>query len=283
MTKQDSSKDQQETNFSEDIFKTEERKLTPQQEKKQEELFKIHKKKPKLINSIIAALILATIFRSLLFEPFHIPSGSMKPGLIAGDYIFVSKYSFGYSRYSFPLGLKIFSGRIFAKKPQRGDVIVFKLPKNPKIHYIKRLIGLPGDTVRIKDSVIYINNKVAVLRTNQYIFKDSQEEYSIISKSYNENFLPEFSKNQEEYQVMEQRETLQDNTKEFVVPADNYFFMGDNRDNSEDSRFETVGFVPFENFVGKAEIIFFSHQYSLWNFLKWKEIATSQRFLKKII
>jgi signal peptidase I len=283
MTKQDSSQEQQETTIVEDIFKAEERKITPQQEKKQEELFKIHEKKPKLINSVIAALIIATIFRSLLFEPFHIPSGSMKPGLIAGDYIFVSKYSFGYSRYSFPFALKLFSGRIFAKKPQRGDIIVFKLPKNPDIHYIKRLIGLPGDKVRIKDSVIHINDKPAVLRTNQYSFKDYQDEYSIVSKSYNENFLPEFSNYQEEYQVIEQRETLQDNTKEFIVPADNYFFMGDNRDNSEDSRFEAVGFVPFENFVGKAEIIFFSHQYSLWNFLQWKGIIASQRFFKKII
>lgn len=228
--------------------------------------------------NIFIALILALIIRSFLFEPFHIPSGSMKPNLKEGDFIFVSKYDFGYSRYSFPFGLPLFKDRIFFnKKPVRGEVLVFRLPSNPKINYIKRLIGLPGDKIQMKEGKLYINGNV-------------------ISKNYIEDVL-EFD-NDPNTEVKEYREILDngkevivldktengngDNTAIFTVPENHYFFLGDNRDNSLDSRFRETGFIPQENLIGKAKIIFFSSSDNILKFWKWGNIIRFNRIFKTI-
>ena len=208
------------------------------------------------------AIICATIIRSFIYEPFHIPSSSMKSNLLIGDYIFVSKFSYGYSTYSLPLSLNLFSGRVFATKPQRGDVIVFKLPSNPKINYIKRLIGLPGDKIQVVDGQVLINEKLVA---KEYIddFVDSD---GTKIKRFAET-LPEGRR----IKVLDQfPDTSQDNTGVYVVPEGHYFMMGDNRDNSQDSRFlSSVGYVPEQNLVGRAIIVFFSSEEPFWQFWKW--------------
>lgn len=202
---------------------------------------------------IVQALLLALLIRSFLFQPFSIPSGSMMPTLLVGDYLFVSKYAYGYSRYSFPFSPDLFSGRIWSSDPKRGDIAVFRLPRNPKIDYIKRVIGLPGDRVQMISGVLHING-TAVQRERAGGFRpeDSYDTGSEIPV-YRET-LP----NGVSYETLDQvPNSIGDNTREFLVPDGHYFMMGDNRDNSADSRFD-VGFVPLENFVGRAEMIFFS-------------------------
>lgn len=201
------------------------------------------------------AILLAMIIRTFLFEPFNIPSGSMIPNLLVGDYLFVSKYSYGYSRYSFPFGLGGFDGRISEKKPERGDVVVFRLPTDTSVDYIKRIIGLPGDTIQMRSGRLYINDEIVPREA--------------IGMAEYDNGMGGRSR------VMEYAETLPgkvkhtiyeesddgplDDTEKYVVPENHYFMMGDNRDNSRDSRvLDTVGYVPFDNFVGRAEFIFFS-------------------------
>lgn len=201
------------------------------------------------------AILLALIIRTFLFEPFNIPSGSMKPTLLVGDYLFVSKYSYGYSKHSFPFSLGPFEGREFAREPQRGDMVVFKLPTNTHIDYIKRIVGMPGDTVQVIHGRLYINGNMV-------------EREPVGLKRVSEGGGPEVT-------MMEYIETLPggimhriyeesdeedlDNTSIYRVPEGYYFLMGDNRDNSQDSRVTSlVGPVPFENFVGRAEFLFFS-------------------------
>lgn len=220
-----------------------------------------------LAKSFVIALLIAGVFRTFLFEPFHIPSSSMKPTLLIGDYIFVSKYSYGYSRYSFPFGPPIFDGRIAEKTPERGDVIVFKLPTDPSINYIKRLIGLSGDKIQMRDGRLFINNKIVPQEdTTSFVDHDIDDAKNNYISQFRE-VLP----NGVKYAVLDQYfDSNADNTKEYIVPEGHYFFMGDNRDNSTDSRFlHKVGFVPAENLVGRAEVILFPSEYPLWEFWHW--------------
>jgi signal peptidase I len=202
----------------------------------------------------VQALIIAVVIRTFLFQPFSIPSGSMRPTLLEGDYLFVTKWAYGYSRYSMPFSPDLFSGRIFASKPHRGDVAVFKLPRDTSIDYIKRVIGLPGDHIQMRHGVLYINGEAV-----------KKEKIGVIDNpDITQEFRPvdlykETLPNGVSYDTLDLTpDGISDDTREFVVPEGHYFMMGDNRDNSVDSRFPSVGFVPYENFVGKANVIFFS-------------------------
>lgn len=232
------------------------------------------------IKTVAVAVALAVIFRSFLFEPFHIPSGSMKDSLLVGDFIFVSKYSYGYSRYSMPLGLPLFEGRIGGnREPERGDVIVFRLPRSPSIDYIKRLIGLPGDTVQMKGGVLFLNGKaVPKERVEDFVEHNPANEKQV-------RYVPKYREtlpSGRSYYVLDEREGYEvDDTQVFTVPAGHYFFMGDNRDNSIDSRYgDDVGFVPHQNLVGPARVIAISveENESLLTFWKWGKTLRLNRF-----
>jgi len=235
------------------------------------------------VRTIIYAVVIAFFVRTFLYEPFNIPSGSMEPTLLVGDYLFVSKFSYGYSRYSLPFGPPLFSGRILERQPHRGDVVVFKQPANPSTDFIKRLIGLPGDRIQVIGGTLYIND-VAAKRT--YIGRYLDPENRTERQEY-EEVLPNGVKHEILLEGYEAKPPPRDcptnrfvppgaeaeNTCPFVVPAGTYFMMGDNRDNSSDSRVagSGVGFVPAENLVGRAEFIFFSTDGSAawWEIWKW--------------
>src|SRR5690242_7830962 len=205
------------------------------------------------VSVIIQALLLALVIRTLLFQPFSIPSGSMRPTLLEGDYLFVTKWAYGYSKYSLPLAPDIFSGRIWGSPPKRGDVVVFKFPPDPSLDYIKRVIGLPGDHIQMKHDELYINGVVVPRKKVGQIDNPDITEVDRPVDVYRET-LP----NGVSYDTLDLTQNgLGDDTREFVVPPRHYFMMGDNRDNSSDSRF-AVGYVPAENLVGRANIIFFS-------------------------
>ena len=228
------------------------------------------KRKPEgkfeFVKTILIAGALALGFRSLLFEPFNIPSGSMIPTLLVGDYLFVSKYSYGYSRYSFPFGVAPIDGRIFESQPERGDVAVFRQPKNESVAFIKRIVGLPGDRIQVTDGVLRIND-VLVNRSKKGI-ATATDGYNVIKFVVYEETLP----NGRSYVIQERSDNdMLDNTSVYEVPPGHYFMMGDNRDNSRDSRAASVGMVPAENLIGRAERLFFSHNgsASLWQIWKW--------------
>lgn len=228
---------------------------------------------------VVQALLLAMIIRTVLFQPFTIPSGSMMPTLLVGDYIFVNKFAYGYSRYSLPFSPNLFSGRILGSSPKRGDIVVFRFPPNPDIDYIKRVVGLPGDRVQMKDGILYING-TAVPRVPDGSFTsdyklDPGEDVPV----YRERF-----DNGRTFDTLDQSPNSKgDNTREFLVPEGNYFMMGDNRDNSADSRFD-VGFVPAENLVGRASMIFFSlgNDTSFREFWKWPTNMRWDRLFKVV-
>ena len=243
----------------------------------------IFKKKILIDNftSLFYALIIAIIIRSLLFQPFFIPSSSMEPTLLVGDRIFVSKYSFGYSKHSFPFSPPILKKRIFSSMPNRGDVVVFKTPSDNRTDYIKRLVGLPGDNVQFIDGDLYINNN-QVLKT----LKSSTDIIFCGNKSIPVNTFEETLPNGKIYtSVYTQRYTFQ-NSNKFIIPSKHYFFLGDNRDCSKDSRYlASVGYVHEDNLVGKAQIIFFSSDFkiaSIFKFWKWNKSIRINRFFKKI-
>lgn len=236
------------------------------------------KKEMGFFKTLIIALVCAGFVRSFFFEPFYIPSGSMKPNLLIGDYIFVAKYSYGYSRYSFPFGLDLFDGRFWQKnEPQRGDVVVFRLPSNPKINYIKRLVGLPGDRIQMIDGTLYINEQ-KIEKEYEGIFTDDDSGIGIPIRKFVET-LP----NNKKFAVLDQSKTVQDITGIYEVPQGHYFMMGDNRDNSQDSRYlDLVGYVPEENLVGRASIIFFSASKPVWQIWNWGHSIRFERLINLI-
>ena len=246
------------------------------------------------IKVIIQALLIAFAVRMFLYQPFNIPSGSMYPTLKVGDYLFVSKLSYGYSKYSFNFGLNLFGNELFkfgpvpvdgrfvlAAEPKRGDVAVFKLPRDNETDYIKRVIGLPGDRVQMRDGVLFINGE-AVPKQRIADYVDEKGEGSGRPIPQYVETLPHGVT----YHVLDSTPNgAADNTGEYAVPTDHYFMMGDNRDDSLDSRFAQnapgggVGYVPYENFVGRADIIFFSIEpdAAFWQVWKW---PTSIRWLR---
>lgn len=225
------------------------------------------------VRTVIYAVFIAVVVRTFFYEPFNIPSGSMKPTLLVGDYLFVSKFAYGYSRHSLPFSPPVGDGRLFGSLPERGDVAVFKLPSNNKTDYIKRIVGLPGDRIQVKGGVLFVND-VEVPRTLLDDFIEDEDHQVNVIKRYQET-MPTFNDTEDQdvsYQVLDliaEGRGEYDNTEVFEVPEDHIFAMGDNRDNSLDSRAK-VGFIPLENLVGRAEIIFFSTNgrarfWELWN------------------
>jgi signal peptidase I len=233
------------------------------------------------VRVIFHALIIALIIRTFLFQPFNIPSGSMKETLLVGDYLFVSKYTYGYSRYSIPFSPPLFSGRIWAGNPERGDIVVFRLPRDDSTDYIKRVIGLPGDKIQMIDGVLHINGE-PVKRERIDDFIENEEGRTTRVKRWRET-LP----NGVSYTTLDLIDKgFYDDTQVYEVPPGQYFMMGDNRDNSTDSRvLSQVGYVPFQNIVGKAQIIFFSiHEgeraWELWRWpwsVRWNRLFTIVR------
>lgn len=233
------------------------------------------------VKTVVYAVLIALAIRTVAFEPFNIPSGSMKPTLLVGDYLFVSKYSYGYSRHSLPLSLPLIPGRILMSEPERGDIAVFKLPTDNKTDYIKRIVGLPGDRIQVREGRLYLNDK-QVVRRRVADFIEIDELGRVLRTARFEETLP----NGRTHRILEHTDQGQlDNTPVYVVPKGHYFAMGDNRDNSLDSRvLSGVGFVPAENLVGRAEILFFSidGSASVWEFWRWPRTIRFKRFFDPV-
>ncbi|MBT4888193.1 MAG: signal peptidase I [Rhodospirillales bacterium] len=233
-----------------------------------------------MIRTVIYAVLIALFVRTFGYEPFNIPSGSMKPTLLVGDYLFVSKLSYGYSKHSLPQSLPLIDGRIFFSEPERGDVAVFKLPKDNKTDYIKRIVGLPGDKIQVIEGILNINGEpVGRMKIDDFIEMGHSENNFNRSPQFEET-LP----NDVKHAILEISDVqMFDNTDVYTVPEGHYFGMGDNRDRSRDSRFlYDVGYIPVENLVGRAEFIFFSINGSVWEFWKWPDTLRLERFFQSI-
>jgi len=220
------------------------------------------------LKTVVVAALIALTVRTFAYEPFNIPSGSMLPTLLVGDYLFVSKSSYGFSRYSLPLSLPLFKGRIFESVPERGDVAVFRLPTDPRTDYIKRIIGLPGDKIQVKEGLLFVNGKVTKRRRIKDFVQRDQWGNAVGWAQYEET-LP----GGRTHLIIERSDHDQlDNTPVYEVPEGHYFAMGDNRDNSLDSRvLNHVGYIPAQNLVGRAEVLFFSTngKARIWEIWKW--------------
>ena len=233
------------------------------------------------LKTLIYALIIAIMIRSLLIQPFYIPSSSMEPTLLVGDRLFVTKYSYGYSKHSFPFSPPFFDNRIMFSKPKRGDVVVFKTPADNRTDYIKRLIGLPGDKIQFINSNLYLNNSEIIkskISNNDKIYCGDE----IIDVLTFEEKLP----NKKIFTSVYLKDFTYQNSDIFTVPQDHYFFLGDNRDCSKDSRFlSSVGYVHKDNLVGKAQFIFFSSDKTIGRLFElWKlhKSIRFERFFQKI-
>ena len=233
------------------------------------------------LKTLIYALIIAILLRSLFFQPFYIPSSSMEPTLLVGDRLFVSKYSYGYSKHSFPFSPPVYNKRVFSKEPIRGDLVVFKTPSDNRTDYIKRLIGLPGDIIQFVNGDIFLNN-------NKLERKKIKENLKIRcgNMDFPVNTYEEALPNGVKYIAVYSSIGTLKNTDKFIVPKEHYFFLGDNRDCSKDSRFlSEVGYVKKINLVGNAKIIFFSNDTIKSSFLKfwnWKDSLRVKRTFKKL-
>ncbi len=242
------------------------------------------------LKAVLWAGAIAIVIRSLVGAPFNIPSGSMIPSLLVGDYLFASKYSYGYSKHSFPFSFIPFPGRIFGSDPKQGEVVIFRRPQNPNDaylkraltseDYIKRLIGMPGDTIQMKDGRLYINDQLV-----QRTFKRYETFTNVYGQPVTFTVYDETLPNGIIHEIMEASdEHPMDNTPAYQVPENHFFFMGDNRDNSQDSRFDAVGYVPRENLIGKAQFIFYSNNgaspfLAFWN---WGQSIRWDRLFKGI-
>jgi signal peptidase I len=241
------------------------------------------------VKTLVYAGLIALGIRTVAFEPFNIPSGSMIPTLQVGDFVFVSKFSYGYSRFSMPFSPNLFSGRILASMPHRGDVIVFRETRDTSVDYVKRLIGLPGDRIQVKAGQLWLNGTL-VPRDPLGDYEASDESATrTLTKEYAEHIpgapVHNILKYSDEERFDVGSEVDANNTPEYVVPDGHLFFMGDNRDNSSDSRFmNSLGFVPFENVVGRAQFIFFSFdaQSPWWQFWMWPFEVRWGRLLKGV-
>ena len=233
------------------------------------------------LKTIFYALVIAVIIRSLFLQPFYIPSSSMEPNLLIGDRLFVTKYSYGYSKHSFPFSPPLFKGRIFSKLPKIGDVIVFKTPADNRTDYIKGLIGLPGDEIQFIDGDLYINSN-QVLKS-----RISKSDIIYCGKKIDVNTFDEKLPNGKIHKTVYLKDYSFQNSDKFKIPKKHYFFLGDNRDCSKDSRYLTsVGYVHQDNLVGKAEFIFFSSDFrigSIFSFWNWHKTIRFDRFFKRII
>tara|TARA_B100002051_G_C16685073_1_gene612126 strand:+ start:62 stop:793 length:732 start_codon:yes stop_codon:yes gene_type:complete len=234
------------------------------------------------LKTLFYALIIAILIRSILIQPFYIPSSSMEPNLLVGDRLFVTKFSYGYSKHSFPFSPPIFTGRIINQTPKRGDVVVFKTPADNRTDYIKRLIGLPGDKIQFINGDLYLNDN-QVLKT----IKSKNEILYCGNSKFSARTFEEKLPNGKTYIASYRIDYSFMNSDEYLVPENHYFFLGDNRDCSKDSRFlSEVGYVHKNNLVGKAQLLFFSSDPrigSIVKFWKWNKILRINRFFKKIL
>jgi signal peptidase I len=238
------------------------------------------------VKTVVYAVLIALLIRTVAYEPFNIPSGSMIPTLLVGDYLFVSKFSYGYSRHSLPLSLPLIPGRVLMTPPERGDVAVFKLPTDNKTDYIKRIVGLPGDRIQMIEGRLWINEEIVPRRRiEDFVEPMGHGRFQRIAQ------FVETLPNGREYRILEMSDSHElDNTPLYIVPEGHYFAMGDNRDNSLDSRVPArpgvggVGFVPEENLVGRADVLFFSTDGTArwWEPWKWIQATRFNRFFRAV-
>lgn len=232
------------------------------------------------LKTLLFAVVVALGIRTVAYEPFSVPSESMLPTLEVGDYFLVSKYAYGYSHHSLPFSLPLFDGRLFARAPARGDIVVFKLPSDGITDYVKRLVGLPGDRVQVKDGIVYVNGQPLPRQP----VEGAMGQNSWRDRTGASQVFQETAANGAAYLTLDRYRSAQDDTEEFLVRPGHYFLMGDNRDNSRDSRFADVGQVPAENLVGRAEVLFFSTngEARLWEVWKWPASIRYHRLLTSL-